>query len=373
MKTLEVRDKFLRGKQLAWESNKLYKRVLTEFSKYAEEWPENGMVINEWFNSIEVSDISKRTYYHILRSAGTYMFRYYKLTNPADTAEIPRFKKKQRRYFSPEQIMMVLASCKYRYDRELILTLVDSLCRVGGLSSLKGKDILDGFIVTKEKTGERKYRLDIRICNSLRKLAGGEDEYVFKKADGQQVPSGTLTKRVRTIVKRAGITGGKLGSHTFRHSGASLVAKEYRNVMIVQTLLQHDSPETSMGYIHDVDIEIQKDISPLQLVKEKAYNGNGFIEQEYKQITMGEDGEGEETTAVVTLEGEETGRDSFYDDMFPAIPEDVSVRPLLKAEDLMLIRFAFIEMSRIENNHREMLKAREMMKRILRKSNTGGN
>lgn len=372
MKTLEVLDRVLKGKQLAEESRRQMTYVLEIFAEYSEEWPESGVIINEWLNSLDIADISKLTYFQILKSAGSYIHKYFKLDNPADTAEIPHFRKKQRRYFTPEECMLVLASCKYHYDRELILALMDSLCRIGGLSNLQGKDVLNGFIITHEKTGDRKYRLDVRICQALKKLAGSDDAWVFTKINGEKISANTLSQKVRCIVKRAGITGKKLGAHTFRHSGASLIAKEYRNVMIVQTLLQHDKPETSMQYIHDVDIEIQKDISPLQLMRDKAYNGNGFKEPESLQLTMGEESENENALMVVEEEVEPVN--SFYGDMFPEIEDGIEIRPLLRTEDLNLLRLAFIELAQTEKNHNEMLKARELMKRMLRKAGSkGGN
>lgn len=374
MRTLEVLKRVIAGKQLAFESKRKLTHIFSELAKYSEEFPEKGVTINEWLNTLLVADITKRLYFAWLNSAGKYMKKHYDLSNPCDTADLPKWKKRQRRYWTPEEEMRIIASCKYGYDRELILTLADSLCRIGGLSGLEGKDVQDGFIIVKEKTGQRRYRLDSRICFALKKLAGSDDGFVFANKDGGQETVLNLRNRVRRVVARAGITGEKKGAHTFRHSGASIVAKEFRNVMIIQTLLQHDKPESSMEYIHDIDIEIQKDISPLRLIAEKAYNGQGNFTPEFKQLTMpGSTEVKPESEAETNLTIAEPVP-NYYDDMFPEVADGVEIRPLLKAEDLRLIRQAFITHAQNGNSHADMLKARELMKRILRKAGTrGGN
>lgn len=368
MKTLEVLNKVLAGKSLAADSKRKMNYVLTKFSEYSPEWPDNGIVINEWMNTLTVADISKRTYFAYMQSAGDYIERYYKIDNPAKTAETPRYRKRQRRYFTPDEMMMIAGACKYRYDRELILTLMDSLCRVGGLAGLKGKDVLENHIVVNEKTGQRKYRLDTRICTALRNLAGEPESYVFAKGNGEPENVNNLIKRVRTVIARAGITGSKVSAHTLRHSGATVVAREYRNVLIVQTLLQHDRPDTSMQYIHDIDIEIHKDISPLQLISKQSSKGNGANPYDIKprQIGMGE-GEGEVTDIALSEPEVVEGAKDFYGDMFPEITDDVNVRPLLKTDDLRLLRRIFVDIARRGGDHQDIMRARELMRRVTRK------
>jgi len=53
--------------------------------------------------------------------------------------------------------------------------------------------------------------------------------------------------------------------------------------------------------------------------------------------------------------------------MFPKVSESVTIRPLLKTEDLELIRKGFIEMAYGRRFSGDVGKARELMKRMLRK------
>ena len=53
--------------------------------------------------------------------------------------------------------------------------------------------------------------------------------------------------------------------------------------------------------------------------------------------------------------------------MFPEIGEGVAIRPLLKTEDLMLIRKGFLELALSDRYSADVGKARLLMKRMLRK------
>jgi len=69
----------------------------------------------------------------------------------------------------------------------------------------------------------------------------------------------------------------------------------------------------------------------LKLVADKATE-SGMYEQ--KQLPM-------KAGLAVAEVIEDSGIDEIVGDMFPEISEDVAVRPLLKTEDLMLIRKLF--------------------------------
>jgi integrase len=217
-------------------------------------------------------------WFSLARSAGRYMQKVWKLDNPFELIEKPRVLKKKRRYLSAEEVLRVVRACSSEYEGLLVMGLIDSAARIGELANLRSEDVGDGYLVVRGKTGERKYRLDKRLCEKFRELGNGSS-LVF----GGVSASG-LSMRVMRIMRRAGLKGDKLGPHTLRHSSGSLVAKETGSVLAVKALLQHDSVDTSMIYIHDVEEEMQKRISPLELVGK--YGGG------VKQLPMGvKDGE----------------------------------------------------------------------------------
>lgn len=375
MKTLEVMEKVLRGKRMSYQTKKKMELTMRRFAEYSPEFPENGTVINEWLAGLEIADITAENYYRILRMAGEYMRKAYDLKNPTDTAERPRKTKSKRRYFTPDEELRIIAACRYEYDRELVLTLADSLCRIGELGyekndpirhpGLKGEDIADGYITVKGKTGERIYRLDIRICQALKQLAINPDDYVFKNGLGNGMSTEALQMRVRRIVRRAGITGKKLGAHSLRHAGGSLIAKATMNPFAVKQLLQHDDIESSMEYIHDVEEEaVRNVVSPLQLLSEAAIKGD--IKVDVVQGAFVEDGE---STALVPLERNinDFETSTLEDDIFPKPKEGIEIRPLLKTDDIRLLRRMMVVCFNTEIGKQDALQGRELMKRILRK------
>ncbi len=64
---------------------------------------------------------------------------------------------------------------------------------------------------------------------------------------------------------------------------------------------------------------------------------------------------------------EDDGFDEVVGDMFPEIREGVVVRPSLGMVDLSLIRKGFIEMAISDRYSRDVGKAKDLMKRMLRR------
>ncbi len=354
MKTLDVLREVLAGKRMSESSMRNYKAAFGSLNKFSEEFPVESVEVNKWLVSLKgYSDQTVRLMFTILRNACEYMELNYKLPNPCKGIDAPKVMKRKRRYFKADEIIKILQACKGELEYTLIMTLVDSGCRIGGLSKLKGGDVGDSWLNVREKNGERRYRLDARLCEVLRRLADGDNNLVFGLSDK------ALSMRVIRISRRAGLKGEKLGPHTLRHSSASLVAADTKNVMAVKAFLQHDNIQTSMIYIHDVEEDILKGISPLKLIADKISDGEMFTQ---KQLPMkGSD----DVDDVEVADGD--GVDDLLVEMFPEIGEGVAIRPLLKTDDLMLIRKGFMEMAMRERYSGNAGRARELMKRMLRR------
>jgi integrase/recombinase XerD len=375
MKTLEVLEKVLKGKRLKPNTQRHYRDALGSLARYSEDWPVSGVIINEWLASLEgYADTTIKMWFDFVNAAGKYMQKAYKVNNPCAEAERPRVSKKKRRYFTIEELVAIIKACVNEFELLLVLTLIDSACRIGELVNLKGGDVGDGFINVMGKTGQRPYRLDVGLCEKLRAMAGGDDEPVFKQKSGGFYQDGDgLGHRVRYVVERAGIKGKKVGVHTLRHTSASLLAREYDSALIVKSLLQHDDIKTSMRYIHDAEELVVGDdrYSPLRLLGEQykmAGGDDGGIKVEQLQLTEGESiGE---SVAVVPVSREVLAGadiDDLVGDMFPKISEGVAVRTVLRFEDLLRMRKVFVWYARNNLGDSDVTWARELMKRMLRK------
>jgi len=370
VKTLEVLQKVLRAKRIKPETVRHYRGALESLANYSEDWPVSGVIIDEWLASLEgYADMTVRDMFNFVNAAGKYMKKAYNINNPCESATRPKVERKRRRYFTADEIARIIRACRFEQDKVLILTLVDSTARIGELVGLTGKNVGDSWIDVKGKTGERRYRLDPAICKKLKEL-GVNGQPIFRGRFGDSASVSSLKHRVRRVIREAGISGSKLGPHTLRHSGASLVAQETGSALAVKALLQHDKIDTSMEYIHDAEDVIQQKISPLRLVSEKVFGGNGFgVEVEPRQIELvgGQVVEGD-VKALVPVEVEVVeGVVDLLDEQFPEIEDGVEVRSLLKTEDLRLIRRAFLGYIRSGHAGCDEVSLKSMMKRMLRK------
>ncbi len=114
-----------------------------------------------------------------------------------------------------------------------------------------------------------------------------------------------------------------------------------------------------MGQIKTFDVlkEVLKGkSSPLQLIADEMKE-SGMYKQKLLPVKAGGDVE------VV----EDDGFDEVVGDMFPEIRKGVVVRPSLGVEDLSLIRKGFIEMAVSDRYSRDVGKAKDLMKRMLRR------
>jgi len=372
MKTLEVLDKVLKGKRLRPATQRHYRDALTSLSVFSPEWSADSGVINEWLASLTgFADTTVKMWFNVVHSAGRYIKKVYKLPNPCEDAERPKVSKRRRRYFTSEEMVAIIKACVTDFEVLLILTLVDSACRIGELAHLTGADVGDGFINVTGKTGQRRYRCNSQICVKLRSLAGGDSEAVFKqKWTGGFFPDGNaLAHRVRYVVQRAGVQGAKCGVHTLRHSSASLVAQEAGEALIVKALLQHDDISTSMGYIHDVDELVIRDdkYSPLRILGQRYSSAHPDLSGEQLELS---DGQGGGSVALVPASGkikELVGVGEFINDLFPVVADGVAVRAVLRCDDLRLIRDAFIFYAQYHDGN-SVARARGLLKRIYREA-----
>jgi len=358
MKTMEVLKKVLAGKRMSRSSQMTCEAVMASVASKYEEFPTKAVEVNEWMVSLSgYSEQTVRLWFTVLRNISRYMEANFDLVNPCKAVLTPKVRKRKRRYFSAVEIVKIIQACRDDFERALIMTLVDSSCRVGGLSELKGGGVGEGYIDVSEKTGDRRYRLDKRLCKMLKAMAGNDSASVFRSS------SSALSMRTIRICRRAGLTGEKLGCHTFRHSSATLVARETKNVLAVKALLQHDDVRTSMIYIHDIEEEILKGISPLKLVSDAVLGENG---NQMKMLADKGSVEGE-AVEVAEADGSVDAEAEIYFEYFPEIKEGVVVRSRLEADDLNLMRQGFLEMAKSGRYSRDVGKARDLMRRMLRK------
>ncbi|MFC1990359.1 hypothetical protein ACFLVW_07425, partial [Chloroflexota bacterium] len=187
MKTLEVLDKLLKGKDISSKTKRNYEDALKSLAKFSEEYPVNAGNINEWIASLtHLRDTTKRLYWRLAKSASSYMLQLYDTPSPFAKATRPNVQKRPRRYFNSTELLAIITACKDDYERALIMTLIDSTARIGELSALIRRNVGENTIISSiingqsaGKTGVIKHRLDPRICQVLRAMTTHDDQLVF--------------------------------------------------------------------------------------------------------------------------------------------------------------------------------------------------
>jgi integrase/recombinase XerD len=75
----------------------------------------------------------------------------------------------------------------------------------------------------------------------------------------------TLNDIVKSSAVKAGITK-RVSFHTLRHSFATHLLEQGVNVRLLQQFMGHTSLKTTSGYLHLVNVDMAKVISPLDLM-----------------------------------------------------------------------------------------------------------
>ena len=180
----------------------------------------------------------------------------YTRKNPVEGITRYKVNKKIVRFFSEEEIKLILENCTERLY-PIFLTLANTGMRKGELLNLEWPDI--DFEARKiririkdfwtPKTGEeRDVPLNNQLCNFLKKLYENKKEgrWVFSTTGGQQPRH--LREDLIRLCKRLNIE--KANLHTFRHTFASHLVMKGVDLPTVQKLLGHRDISTTMIYAH---------------------------------------------------------------------------------------------------------------------------
>ena len=125
----------------------------------------------------------------------------------------------------------------------------------------------DGLVIgpLKSRHARRDLPIPLALADGLRALLAqrGERELVFRSRVGTVLDPDNLADRVLSpACKRAGVEWA--GFHTFRHTVASRLFAQGRNVVQVQRWLGHHSPSFTLDtYVHLLDGDLGEPLAPL--------------------------------------------------------------------------------------------------------------
>jgi integrase len=364
IKTLDVLEKYLSTHKLTSKSISGYSQTLTKLSQWTEYFPTQSSVIDEFISNLKTyKDIpfsfkSRKTHLSRIRCIAAYMTKAFNLPNPTlNCSKLINKNKEERVIWTLNQLTKIIQTANPEFERKLILCLFDSGCRIGELAStpehpgLTTNNIFpdNEQIKVYGKTGMHLMHLSHSICLDLIAQANPQGIVFHSQRSPNGYNTDALRMRVNAILKRAQITGKKIGPHTLRHSAASIIAAFTDSALAVQRFLDHSDPDMSRQYIHDVEQMKHKQLSPLDILTEQTHHSNPA---DLIQISLLPQNNEEQSTALtianeIPIERVEAVPDNA-EERFPHIDPnaDYKIRPQLNTKDLLILREVFVDHAR---------------------------
>ncbi|RLG20525.1 integrase [Candidatus Micrarchaeota archaeon] len=152
-------------------------------------------------------------------------------------------------------------------NRLLLRVMLDTGLRLSEAINLRWRDLdlLTGRLHVKQGKGAKDRVLWVgdELLELLRKwrerqakVVGWAPEHVFTTLDGKPLQARYVQYMVKRYAQRAGITK-NVHPHTLRHTFATDLLRETRNIRLVQKALGHANLATTQIYTHIVDEELE--------------------------------------------------------------------------------------------------------------------
>ncbi len=204
---------------------------------------------------------------------------------------------------SPEELLHLINRCSKPLHRLIILTLIDSGCRIGELgftpehSGLTADHIFPDLeeIHIIGKTGFHKMHCSAELCEALLQNASPSGAIFHTPQHPDGMTAHDLTDLVHWLFRKTFSKTAKMGAHTIRHSVGTMIADLTGQPIAVKDFLRHSKIDMSMNYIHESERRKSKHISPLNMIGAENLK---HTQQQQAPIPMLTDGTETNTTAL---------------------------------------------------------------------------
>ncbi len=183
----------------------------------------------------------------------------------------PRESRKLPGVFSEEEVVKLLKSVENLKHRTILMLIYSAGLRIGESIKLRKEDInLDRkqvFIIAAKGKKDRYSVLSEKVVQLLKVYLEEykPDYWLFEGQDGGQYSASSIQKIFRRAVAKAGINPYST-VHTLRHSFATHLLERGMDLRYIQTLLGHNSSETTEIYTHITSKAREKLCSPLDFL-----------------------------------------------------------------------------------------------------------
>ena len=196
-------------------------------------------------------------------------------------------------FLTKQEVINLINSISNDKHKLMIKLLYSSGLRINELVNLKVKDLeFDknyGWVRQGKGNKDRLFiiadSLKEELSNYIKKENLDQDSWIFNSYNGH-----ISTRSIQEIVKRAtkkAKLNKKVHPHTLRHSYATHLIENGYDINSVQSLLGHNSPKTTMIYIHMASPKLINVKSPLDgLQLEKDYENLSYDDKNLDGIKL---------------------------------------------------------------------------------------
>lgn len=166
-------------------------------------------------------------------------------------------------------------------NRVMIRLLLNCGLRLSEMTNLKWKNInlISGQLKVVEGKGSKDRVLyidhfmveDLQVWKERQFEEWGPTEYVFTSRTLNRLDGKSVREMIKTYKDKAGIDK-DITTHSLRHTFASDLLRDSKNIRMVQKALGHTDISTTQIYTHIVDDELEDAMKKLRLKDNNNYN-----------------------------------------------------------------------------------------------------
>jgi integrase/recombinase XerD len=252
MKTLTAIHSFIdsrRSSNLSPITIDWYLKRLTDFAVSYPSLPKDARNIERFLSSVKGEE-NKHGYYRTLKVLYRFLRKRYRVPNPVELIEPPRRPKKIMATLEPGEMMRLMHSPEKLRDKVILFLLRDTGIRSSELAGLCKKVIGQETITVNGKSGQRQVPISEETRHLLHTLIeqnGDKSEIIFHGERGALSRSGVY-RIVSAHMKKAGISGPKLGGHRIRHAFGKNYLVSGGDLRSLQELMGHKRITTTEKY-----------------------------------------------------------------------------------------------------------------------------
>lgn len=254
MRTQEALGIFLNSRlaqNLKPASIEWYRLKLARFAEVCPELPDDPAPIEGFLARLGGSPATRVNYYQAFSAFFAFASKRYHQDNPMAAMRRPHLDEDSPRpTLAPEELMKLRDAPTSLRDRAILTLLIDTGIRSGELAQLRKQDITAETINVQGKGGKQR---TVPISEETRRLllslmaADGVTDYIFSGHKGRLTRHG-LYRIVSRYMRKAGISGPKLGGHRIRHGFARGYLVLGGDTRSLQRILGHKKISTTEKY-----------------------------------------------------------------------------------------------------------------------------